>query len=162
MSSRASLGAVNEADINLMPPKAWMTQDTTCHDSDPTQRLLGSVQAKERREHREEEEPPPQRRRTSQSIGQQECIGVAFGARSCAPKQTVASGSLEHHCTFMEPLCLICKRQSRNEPLEKFVSSHSSLKNHWKKHRCLSHHLARGIKSPTQIQQWAAAPCHSM
>ena len=56
---------INEANINLMLPNAWMSQDAACCDSDPNQRLLGSMQAKERRERREEEEPPPQRRRIS-------------------------------------------------------------------------------------------------
>ena len=59
------LGWINGADVNLMLPTEWMSLDAVNGEADPNQRLLGTVQAEERREHREEEEPVPQRRRVS-------------------------------------------------------------------------------------------------
>ena len=56
---------INGADVNLMLPYECMSRDAVYQDLDPNQRLLGAMQAKERKERRSEGEPVPQRRRMS-------------------------------------------------------------------------------------------------
>ena len=56
---------INGTDVNLMLPIEWMSQDAAKRHADPNQRLLGTMQAEERRERGDEEEPVPQRRRIS-------------------------------------------------------------------------------------------------
>ena len=56
---------IDGAEIDLMLPNEWMSRDAVCQESEPNQRLLGHVQAEERRQRRNEEEPIPQRLRTS-------------------------------------------------------------------------------------------------
>ena len=107
---------IKGANINLMLPHEWMSQGT-----DPNQRTLGRMQGKERRGHREEEEPSPQRRQLAQSVGQQECVGVAVGCTVVCSAESRVELDLEDICTSMVPLLSFCQCQSRDKPLEQFV-----------------------------------------